>query len=118
MESKGEINEYVCRSCREITHSINLSHGTTPFGVRCPKCLSSECTECLSSMYRLSRKPLVTHAFYRPKELTPEVREYVLSGCLLFDQLDEAIAKLLVNDPIMPDTSREMFDLHMKDMYG
>lgn len=74
MEKIGQVNRYVCKDCQKNTVTINLNSGTTPFGIRCPKCGGHDC---LSNFYKVGTSATpgrsiavtVTEAFYRP---TPE----------------------------------------------
>lgn len=99
METIGQVNRYACRVCRAQTHTINMNSGTTPFGIRCPRCQSPES---FSAMYSLGMPPGVTRikvavelAFYRPQPaefeaLDPERQRYVLGGAMLSKPLGQA----------------------------
>lgn len=116
MENRGQINEYMCRSCGTGTHTINLCHGTTPFGIACPKCNHPDS---LSSFYKLTRRPIVTHAFYRPAKLPDDaaIADFILRGALICDALDKVLAEIMHGDPVLPDMEIEVYMAAIAEKY-
>jgi hypothetical protein len=75
-EKQGQINHYICETCKGLTRTINRDEGTTPFMIRC------KITGCgglaRSSFYQVSQDHAPGWEWIRP---TPEeFEEYLKSN--------------------------------------
>ena len=95
MESKGEINQYVCDTCGFTITTINADDGVTPFMMRCHN--SSECKGTMKSkVYRVDQKLKPTHKWYRPDSLvrlTAWERDHVDKGGLILADIDQYVRR-------------------------
>jgi hypothetical protein len=114
VERIGQVNRYVCRACGKHTVTINLNSGTTPFGIKCPKCGRPES---FSQMYRVGKAAApggtiavtVAECFYRPTKevfdtLDYYTQEYVRNGALLHAPLG-TVAPLPEAEPPYEDSA-------------
>ena len=113
MESRGKINcyepEQPGHGMKTVFYTINLAVGVTPFMKRFDGIM------CQSLCYRLRDPRIVTvrYAWYRPSvtvfRTIPDWHEQVLSGGLVCDKLDIAIANQMIDDPVKEDWTYEQF---------
>jgi DNA-directed RNA polymerase subunit RPC12/RpoP len=138
VEKIGQVNRYVCRSCRRATWTVNLNSGTTPFGIRCPACGTDDS---LSSIYRVGRAVYdlggvtVTHGFYRPTpgrlaELNAELQarfpdagpdgwdDHVLNGGLVLAPLGECRPVPEPEPPYPEHDGHAVFRAFILRLYG
>jgi hypothetical protein len=91
MENQGLINVYTCETCKGEMVTINKDSGVTPFVLRCRSCNG----EAVSGFYRGAQDRKPEYEFYRPNKITgsPQQREHLKLGGLLFRQIGEAKAE-------------------------
>jgi hypothetical protein len=95
LEKIGQVNRYICRhpTCGKHTVTINLNSGTTPFGIKCPKCGHPDS---FSQFYRVGSSAApggtiavtVAECFYRPTreaydKLDHDHKAFVYGGAML-----------------------------------
>ena len=105
MEALGAVNNYECKHCNYLTVTLNMNVGTTPFGIKCPRCGGYDS---YSTFYRLKACSHVTHVWYRPdkeemeelEKKTPGWRDHILNGGLILKRIE---------DEINPNWSYEQF---------
>lgn len=86
MSFKGQINEYVCQTCKGVTVTIDAVYGVTPFMILCRKMDCGGMAQ--SSFYQVEQFQRPSFEWYMPdaEELAnadAETREYCRRGCLL-----------------------------------
>lgn len=104
MEKIGAVNIYVCPTCGKGISTIVLSVGTVTPNPPCVNCragfMDSLEYQVIPALVSTGGIMLtITHAFYRPLELTQETEDWLLNGGLLLDELGKTA-------PIRPDPTR------------
>lgn len=94
------INVYQCSACRQVTTTVDVDVGVTPFLIGCPKC---ECSA-RSGFYPKSRPvplgtPAISHEWYKPTKIkkTDVDYDHVQQGGLLMRPRTDA--KPLSHEP-------------------
>ena len=130
MEDIGKVNEYVARhtdgpakgQVTHLFHTINLAHGTTPFGVAFPYPSADDVVQATSQFYRLTVKIVtVRWGWYRPTpaefaKLADHAKWHVLNGGLLLDELAAAVEKNWGVD-VYPTRPNAVIISRLKELY-
>ena len=113
MEKRGQVNTYVCETCKEEIATINLNTGVTPFTI---SCRIESCPGYMrSGFYRLPKGSItVRYAWFRPctaefAKLPIETQEHILTGGLILRLLSEA-------SPMDDQGADEIFDEEKPDI--